>query len=73
MEKRLEEMTTEELNEKCKKCMAEANKEIGTSFDYSKCERCAVGRAIHKLEVRSSSKWNDVDWNDSRYKEFYHR
>lgn len=62
----------EELNKECEKCLADATKRF-ESVDRIKCaEFCPIGRKIHELEVNSSSKWNDVDWNTSKFEDLYH-
>lgn len=63
----------EELNQKCMRCLEEAEKRF-EPIDRSRCASfCPVGREIHQIEVKSSSPWNKVDWNTAKYKEFYHR
>ena len=61
----------EELNQICKECLEKATKRFET-IDARSCSYCAIGQEIHKLEVTENSQWNKVDWNASKYKNWYH-
>ena len=61
----------EKLNEQCMRCQEEAQKNFQT-LNTSACRFCPIGQKVHKLEVKSSSQWNEVDWNSSKVKPYYH-
>lgn len=61
-----------ELNLQCKRCMETAKKQM-MHINPADCGRfCPIGQEIHKLETKSDSPWNKVDWNTAEMKQYYH-
>lgn len=61
----------EKLNNECMRCQDEARKKF-QPLNPSACRFCPIGQRVHELEVKSSSQWNEVDWNSSKVKPYYH-
>lgn len=67
------EREVERLNEKCMSCQEEFLKE-GFSFSPAMCRYCQTGAKLHELLEQSSNaeaKWGKLDWNSSKYGEYY--
>ena len=61
--------THEDDNQRCMECIAAFEKDVG--FDPKMCRFCNYGAEKHRKEVRNGDPWGNVDWNSSKYKEFY--
>ncbi|MEG2348266.1 MAG: hypothetical protein RSB67_01285 [Clostridia bacterium] len=61
----------DEENKKCIKCLKDYEK-INMILDRSLCSKfCDTGIRVHKLELMLKNAWGTIDWNLSKYEEFY--
>lgn len=61
-----------QLNQICMKCQNEKLRRQ-EPLDPIVCSSfCHIGREVHSLETSSGSPWIKVDWNDFKFKDYYH-
>lgn len=61
------------LNEECGKCQQDFQ-ECKISFSPSICKTCKIGAKLHDLLKKAyegEKKWDAIDWESSKYKDFY--
>lgn len=61
-----------QLNQICMKCQNEKLRRQ-EPLDPIVCSSfCHIGREVHSVETSSGSPWIKVDWNDFKFKDYYH-
>ncbi len=70
-------MTTEQIiekcNEECRRCQEDFQKS-GIEFRSSMCRFCPTGQKLHEALKKTNSaekQWDNIDWNSSKWKDFY--
>ena len=58
----------DELIQRCMLCLENKQKNF-EPFSVQSCAACSIGQEIHRLD---NPKWNTIDWNSSRFKDYYH-
>lgn len=61
------------LSVECTKCQQDFAK-AGIQFSAHMCSSCTTGIRLHQLGMQISSaerKWGNIDWNSSRWKNYY--
>jgi hypothetical protein len=69
-----EEKIIEECNEECRLCQRDFQRsEI--EFSPTMCKFCPTGQKLHEILKKvtpTEKKWDNLDWNSSQLKDFYH-
>jgi len=63
----------DELSAECIKCQRDFAK-AGIAFSARMCSSCSTGIRLHQLGMKTSTaeqKWGSIDWNSSRWKNYY--
>lgn len=67
------EEIVEECNRECRKCHEEFARE-GMQFSHGMCKCCPNGFKLHEALCHVSpaeQKWDKLDWNSSKFKDYY--
>ena len=57
----------QELNGQCRRCLEIKEKNFMT-INGKDCETCPIGLEIRELD---RSEWHEIDWNSSKWEQFY--
>lgn len=67
------EKIIEECNQECQVCREDFEK-AGVDFSHVMCRGCTNGHKLHNALCRVSPgerAWGNLDWNSSRYENYY--